>query len=123
MAINTGYQGTANGGPVHHAQRVVEEARAFSSSLSGSAARFNESLDLRGRVQRNPFGMVLAAAGIGYVLGGGLFSPLTGRLVKVGIRLALIPLVKSQLGEAASELMGSAMGGQPSASQGGSPTF
>jgi hypothetical protein len=48
-------------------------------------------------VQRNPIGMVLAAAGIGYVLGGGLFSPMTARLVRYGLRLALIPLVKSQL--------------------------
>ncbi|HEY5678094.1 MAG TPA: hypothetical protein VIR81_14970, partial [Myxococcales bacterium] len=52
---------------------------------------------LRGRVDRNPIGMVLAAAGIGYFLGGGLFSPVTGKLVKIGLRVALIPLVKSQL--------------------------
>ena len=108
MAINTEFQGSANGGPIHHAKAVVEEARAFGSSLSSSASGFSDALDLRGRVQRTPFGMVLAAAGIGYVLGGGLFSPLTGRLVKVGIRLALIPLVKSQLGAVASEVMGQA---------------
>ena len=40
--------------------------------------------------------MVLAAAGIGYVLGGGLFSPLTSKIVRIGLRVALIPLVKSQ---------------------------
>jgi hypothetical protein len=114
VAINTGYEGTGEG-PIHHASKMVEEAKAFKSSLSDSAARFQETLDLRGRVQRNPIGMVIAAAGIGYVLGGGLFSPLTGRLVKIGVRLALIPLVKSQLGAVASEVMGQA-GGRSSGS-------
>jgi hypothetical protein len=120
VAIDQGYSGSGgsgNGGPVQHAQRAFEEAKAFSSSLSDSASRFNEKLDLNGRVQRNPFGMVLAAAGIGYVLGGGLFSPLTGKLVRVGIRLALIPLVKSQIGGLAAGMMG----GQGGASSGGTP--
>ena len=59
---------------------------------------------MRGRVQRNPIGMVLAAAGIGYVLGGGLFSPMTSRLLKIGVRLALVPVIKSQLGAMAGEV-------------------
>ena len=115
MAINTGYEGRDTG-PIHHASKMVEEAKAFKSSLSDSAARFQETLDLRGRVQRNPIGMVMAAAGIGYVLGGGLFSPLTGKLVKIGVRLALIPLVKSQLGAVASEVLGGQAGGPSSGS-------
>lgn len=87
---------------------MVEEARAFKEAIGNQADSFTRAVDLRGRVQRNPLGMVLAAAGIGYVLGGGLFSPLTGRVVRIGLRLALIPLVKSQLsniagGPAASE--------------------
>jgi cation transporter-like permease len=101
VAIETEYQGmggTDNGKTFEHASRMVDEARAFGSSLSSQAQTFTESLDLRGRVQRNPIGMVLAAAGIGYVLGGGLFSSMTSRLLKVGIRLALVPVIKSQLG-------------------------
>jgi hypothetical protein len=94
----------SNGKTFEHATRMVDEARAFGSSLSSQAQSFSESLDLRGRVQRNPIGMVLAAAGIGYVLGGGLFSPMTSRLLKVGIRLALVPVIKSQLGAIAGEV-------------------
>ena len=100
MAIET----DSNGKTFEHASRMVDEARAFGSSLSSQAQNFSESLDLRGRVQRNPIGMVLAAAGIGYVLGGGLFSPMTSRLLKVGIRLALVPVIKSQLGAIAGEV-------------------
>jgi len=85
-------------GAIDHAKRMAEEAKAFKEAVASQAESFTRTIDLRGRVQRHPVGMVLAAAGVGYVLGGGLFSPLTGRLVRIGIRLALIPLVKSQLG-------------------------
>ena len=48
----------------------------------------------------NPGRAVLIAAGIGYVTGGGLFSPLTARLLGVGLRTALRMLVVP-LGQAA----------------------
>ena len=92
-------------GAMDHAKRMAEEAKAFKEAVASQAESFTRSVDLRGRVQRNPIGMVLAAAGVGYVLGGGLFSPLTGRMVRIGLRLALIPLVKSQL----SNIVGSEM--------------
>ena len=107
MAINTGYQGLegedekASGEVFEHASKMVEEARAFGSAVSGSVESFTRSIDLRGRVQRNPIGMVLGALGVGYVLGGGLFSPTTARLLRVGVRLALIPIIKSQIGNIA----------------------
>ena len=97
MAINTGYQGTGSEGAMGHARKAVEEARAFKESVASQAASFSRSIDLHGRVQRNPIAMVLAAAGVGYVLGGGLFSPFTARLLRYGVRIALIPILKSQL--------------------------
>ena len=86
MAINTEYEGQ---GAFDHGRRMVDEARAFKEAIGSKAESIGKAIDLRGRVQRNPFGMVAAAAGIGYLLGGGLFSPLTGKLVRIGIRLAL----------------------------------
>jgi hypothetical protein len=107
MAINTEYQGLGNEqkGAFDHAKAAVDEAKAFKRAVSSSVENFSSSVDLRGRVQRHPIGMVFAALGVGYVLGGGLFSPFTSRLLKVGIRLAVIPLVKSQLS--------AIIGGQP----------
>jgi hypothetical protein len=95
VSIDTGYQ--EEPGAMGHAKKAVEEARAFKDACASQANSISRSIDLRGRVQRNPIAMVAAAAGIGYVLGGGLFSPMTARLIRYGIRLAIIPLVKSQL--------------------------
>jgi ElaB/YqjD/DUF883 family membrane-anchored ribosome-binding protein len=63
------------------------------------------SVDVKGRVRRNPYGSMAAAVGIGYVLGGGIFTPLTARIVgiglRLGMRLALLPLLKQELSELA----------------------
>ena len=57
--------------------------------------------DLKGEVRRRPYGTVAAALGIGYALGGGIFTPLTSRLVRlglrIGIRTALLPILKTQM--------------------------
>lgn len=82
------------------AQQLIDDTR-------GAVADFGQRLDLRGRVERRPYGMLLAAVGVGYVLGGGLFTPLTGRIVKLGLRLAALPIVKDELiGMAESALGG-----------------
>jgi hypothetical protein len=72
------------------AHQLMDEARSTLEDLG-------QAVDLRGRVQRHPYGMVATALGIGYVIGGGLFSPLTFRLVGMGARLAAIPLLRKQL--------------------------
>jgi len=72
------------------AHQLLDEARSTFEDLG-------EAVDIPGRVRRNPYGMVLAALGAGYVLGGGLFSPLTFRLLGLGVRLAAVPLVKKEL--------------------------
>ena len=108
MAINTEYQGQ---GAIDHGRRMVEEAKAFKEAIGSQAESFGKAMDLRGRVQRNPIGMVALAAGVGYLLGGGLFSPFTSKLVKVGLRVALIPLIKSQLANLAGPAAGEGSSG------------
>ena len=53
-----------------------------------------KALDIEKRVERNPLGMVAAAAGLGFVIGGGLFRPLAARLVRMGLRAAIMPIAE-----------------------------
>jgi hypothetical protein len=47
---------------------------------------------------------------MGYVLGGGLFTPLTSRIValglRIGIRLAVLPMLKDEISVLADTLTG-----------------
>jgi hypothetical protein len=90
------------------AQQLISEARGAVSDVSAW-------LDLKGRVDRHPYGTLAMAAGIGYVLGGGLFTPLTARVVRLAARLAALPFVKDELlgmAEAALTGVSSAVEGQ-----------
>ena len=78
------------------AEHMWDRTRDSFSDLGGA-------LDLKGRADRHPYGTVAAAIGIGYVLGGGLFTPLTARIVRfgvrIGLRLAVLPLLKQEVAE------------------------
>jgi hypothetical protein len=70
----------------------VDEARESFQTLAA---------DVSDRVERNPWRAVGVALGAGYILGGGLFSPLTGRLlwggIRIGLRLAALPVVRDEV--------------------------
>lgn len=86
----------------HQIDRICDAAGV---ALKGSRDVVNEVrrlLDIDGRVNRSPYSMMAAAAGTGYVLGGGLFSQLTTRILnlslRVGLRLAVAsPLIHCKL--------------------------
>ena len=51
-----------------------------------------------GRVYHdNPYAVIAATAGIGYVLAGGLFTPFTRRVFRMGTRALIIPLAVTQV--------------------------
>jgi hypothetical protein len=61
-----------------------------------------EILDIEGRLQRNPYGIVAGAVAVGFVLGGGLFTRLTARIAGAGLRMGLmaaLPLLQQKLFE------------------------
>ena len=90
--------------------RVSDGAHEAWDRTRDAVSDLKRAADIEGRVRRNPYGTVAAALGIGYVLGGGIFTPLTGRLVglglRLGIRLALLPMLKDQISELADTLSG-----------------
>jgi ElaB/YqjD/DUF883 family membrane-anchored ribosome-binding protein len=91
-------------------ERVSDTAQQAWDRTRGAVSDLKRAADLDGRVQRNPYGTVAAALGVGYVLGGGIFTPLTARIVglglRLGLRLALLPMLKDQISELADSLTG-----------------
>ena len=83
-------------------QRPATDAR--DRTTEGSSV--SPLAELARQVDRHPYGTVAAALGIGYALGGGIFTPLTSRLlrlgVRMGIRIALLPVLKAELSELAA---------------------
>jgi hypothetical protein len=77
--------------------QIGADAQQLWSDARSAVTDLRETLDLRGRVERNPYLMMAAAFGVGYVLGGGLFTRTTARFIKLGMRLAALPMVKDEL--------------------------
>jgi hypothetical protein len=65
---------------------------------------------IRDQAREHPGRSVALALGAGYVLGGGLFSVLTARLagaaVRIGLRVAVVPLVTDSIAALGDGLMG-----------------
>lgn len=98
---STQSNGTGNGadhrGLGERVGHINQSAQELWDEAQGAVTQLKETLDIQGRVERHPYGMILAAVGVGYVLGGGLFSRLTGSLFRMGIRVAALPFVKQEL--------------------------
>ena len=66
------------------------------------------------QTRKNPGRAAAVALGAGYVLGGGLFSVLTARLlgaaVRIGVRVALVPLVTESFAALGNGLLGPSSG-------------
>jgi hypothetical protein len=65
------------------------------------AAPFSYDAALTEHMTQHPYQTLLVAAGIGYAVGGGVFTPLTARVVAMGLRAALVPLLQVSLVSAA----------------------
>lgn len=55
------------------------------------------SFDLIGQVREHPYRTLLIATGVGYVLGGGLFTRLTANVLRAGLRVASIPAIQGEI--------------------------
>jgi ElaB/YqjD/DUF883 family membrane-anchored ribosome-binding protein len=79
------------------------EAAPRLSAAVGDARQSIESMigDWRDLVDEHPWRALGLALGAGYIAGGGLFTPLTGRLLytglKMGFKVAALPLLREEL--------------------------
>ena len=82
---------------VHTAGYPMVGVSGLAEAVSGIAQAAKSRIDLERRIREEPVKTLIIAAGVGYVAGGGFFTPFTGRLLRVGARLWLIPMLKRQL--------------------------
>ena len=78
---------------------MKSEAEAM-SDVGNAGGVLRETFDIEGRLQRNPYRMVAGAVGIGFVLGGGLFTRLTAKILGAGLRIGLmaaLPTLEKQI--------------------------
>ena len=111
----------SSGGALTVGQRMDRANDTAQEAWSRTRETVNElkdRLDIDARVRSNPYGMMAAALGVGYVLGGGFFSPLTARApsvlgLKMGLRLAAIPFIESEFAGLREAVVGGAERARP----------
>lgn len=81
------------------ARNVVEDGQQLADDVEEMYGRVSDTASLREFYQKNPYAVLAAAAGTGYVLAGGLFTPFTKRIVKTGMKALVIPVAVSRLRE------------------------
>ena len=114
--METHEAGTANGRSDEgrtigdRVDQMSDSAHEAWSRTRGAVDDIKRAADIEGRVNRHPYGSVAAAVGIGYVLGGGIFTPLTSRIValglRIGVRLALLPMLREEISAIAEAVTG-----------------
>jgi hypothetical protein len=82
-----------------HARRIQRDAATLAAEVRDTTADVERYLS--DRVRNQPYSTLGAAAGVGYVLGGGLRSPLTAVLLGAAARLASVLVVRelAEIGE------------------------
>ena len=62
-----------------------------------------ETFDIQSRLRRSPYTTVAGAVGMGFVLGGGLFTRLTAKILGAGLRIGLmaaLPILQKEIAQA-----------------------
>ena len=87
------------------AQRTMEDGRQvlrhggrLASDLGELYQGLREQNVVADYYRENPYKLLAVAAGTGYLLGGGLFTPFTRRMIRMGMKALLIPVAASQIG-------------------------
>lgn len=74
----------------------LDEAQALREDVAEVVAQVRERRIPQRYYRHNPYIVLAAAAGVGYVAGGGIFSPFTRRLVRIGMKALFVPIAAAQ---------------------------
>lgn len=85
------------------AHEVGEKIKDFASHLGAALNGAADSIGFTSPVARSPYLSAGAALGVGYVLGGGLFTPTTLRILRIGGKLSTVPAIRQLIMNLAHE--------------------
>ena len=95
----------------------IEVEREPTNGAARPAPGAQALADLGALVDEHPVGVLATAVGIGYALGGGLFTRLTSRLVgwglRLGVQFAVLPALEREVAGLAGQLGKTIKGGTP----------
>lgn len=75
----------------------IEESKQLADQTQHLYQRSREENILGRFYYKNPYVALAATAGVGYVVAGGLLTPFTRRIVKMGMRALVIPMAVAQI--------------------------
>jgi ElaB/YqjD/DUF883 family membrane-anchored ribosome-binding protein len=91
----------------HRENKDFSELREASNQLSEDAEKLVHAVQEENPVldyyEENPFKAIAAASGVGYLIGGGLFTPFTKRILKIGMKGLLLPIAAQQFEQITSQ--------------------
>ncbi len=91
------------------AHKAADAAKQAADAASTKGSELLEQSGVAGQVRKHPYAMVGAAFGLGYVAGGGLFSPTTARVLELAVKLAALPPVRDRLLDVAEAAVDAAL--------------
>ena len=91
-------------GPEH--QQLLDDTRQLAEDARHLYSTLQQDNPVADYYQKSPYAVLGAAAGLGYILGGGLLTPFTRRILRVGLKAAALPVAASQLRQLAQGAAG-----------------
>ncbi len=83
--------------PLSDDSTIADKTQRVAEDLRGLFDTVRNDYPIGKYYEENPYIVLAAAAGVGYVLAGGLLSPFTRRLMRVGMKALVLPMAASQL--------------------------
>ena len=82
---------------LRHARGAREEISALAGAVLSAGRSAAERVDIERRMREQPAQTLAIAFGVGYVAGGGFFTPTTKRMLRLAARLWLLPALRREL--------------------------
>lgn len=80
-----------------HARGAKEEISGLAGAVADAAGKVMGHVAIEQRLRDEPVKTLAIAFGVGYVVGGGFFTPTTSRFLKLATRLWLLPAIRREL--------------------------